>query len=45
MGAAAPTASPIPVAAQPPTEIYFAASTVAIIVAIALATVLILRKK
>jgi len=45
VSAAAPTASPIPVAAQPPTEMYFAASTVAIIIAIALATILILRKK
>jgi hypothetical protein len=43
--AAVPTPSPIPVATLPPTEMYFAASTVAIIIAIALATVVILKKK
>ena len=43
--AAVPTPSPIPVATLPPTEMYFAASTVAIIIAIALATVLIVKKK
>jgi len=41
----APTASPLPVAAQPPTEMYFAISTIAIIVAIAIATVVIVRKR
>jgi hypothetical protein len=43
----APTASPIPVATQPPTEMYFALSTVAIIIAIAIVgavVVLMLRK-
>ena len=43
--AAVPTPSPIPVATLPPTEMYFAASTVAIIIAIAIATVLIVKKK
>jgi PQQ-like domain len=45
---AAPTASPYPVAAQPPTEMYFIGLGVAIIIAIAIgfiATILILRKK
>ena len=42
---AAPTASPYPVVNLPPTETYFAISTVAIIIAIAIATVLILRKR
>ncbi len=41
----APTASPIPVTSMPPTEMYFAASTIAIIVAIAIVGFLILRKK
>jgi hypothetical protein len=43
----APTASPIPVATQPPTEMCFALSTVAIIIAIAIVgavVVLMLRK-
>ena len=43
--AAAPTASPYPVTTLPPTEMYFAGSTVAIIIAIAIATVLIVKKK
>ena len=42
---AAPTASPVPVASLPPTEMYFAISTVAIIVAIAIATIVIVRKR
>jgi hypothetical protein len=41
----APTASPYPVVNLPPTEMYFAISTVAIIIAIAIATVLLLRKR
>ena len=44
----APTSSPQPVAAQPPTEMYFAASTAAIIIAIAIGfaiTIISLRKK
>lgn len=44
----APTTSPQPVAAQPPTEMYFAASTAAIIIAIAIGfaiTILVLRKR
>ena len=45
VNAAAPTASPYPVTTLPPTEMYFAASTVAIIIAIALATVVIIKKK
>jgi outer membrane protein assembly factor BamB len=46
--ATAPTATPSPVAAQPPTEMYFIGLGVAIIIAIAIgfiATILILRKK
>jgi hypothetical protein len=42
---AAPTASPYPVVSLPPTEMYFAASTLAIIIAIAIIGILILRKK
>jgi hypothetical protein len=45
---AAPTASPQPVTAQPPTEMYVGAAAAAIIVAIAivgLVTVLMLRKR
>ena len=41
----APTASPYPVTSLPPTEMYFAASTIAIIIAIAIVGLLILRKK
>jgi outer membrane protein assembly factor BamB len=46
--APAPTASPIPVAAQPPTEIYFAISTAAIIITIVIIgalVVLMLRRR
>jgi len=43
--AAAATAPPNPQTAQPPTEMYFAISTAAIIVAIAVVGILILRKK
>jgi len=45
---AAPTASPYPVVNLPPTEMYFAISTVAIIIAIAIGfaiTILMLRKR
>ncbi len=42
---AAPTASPYPVTSIPSNDMYFAASTVAIIIAIALATVVIIKKK
>ena len=45
VGEAAPTASSYPVVNLPPTETYFAISTVAIIIAIAIIGVLILRKK
>jgi hypothetical protein len=41
----APTASPYPTVNLPPTEMYFAASTIAIIIAIAIIGVLILKKK
>ena len=41
----APTASPYPVTSLPATEMYFAASTIAIIIAIAIVGLLILRKK
>jgi hypothetical protein len=44
-GSPAPTSSPYPTVSLPPTEMYFTASTIAIIIAIAVATVLILRKK
>ena len=40
-----PTASPIPETAQPPTEMYFELSTVAIIIAIAIVGLLMLRKR
>jgi hypothetical protein len=42
---AAPTASPYPTVNLPPTEMYFAASTIAIIIAIAIVGILLLRKK
>ena len=42
---AAPTASPYPVTVIPQTEMYFIGSAIAIIAAIAIATLLILRKK
>jgi hypothetical protein len=43
---AAPTQSPEPVAAAPaPVEMYFVGSTIAIIIAVALATLLIIKKK
>ena len=42
VGEAIPTASPIPLAAQPPTEMYFALSTAAIIIAIAIVGALIM---
>jgi len=48
INAAAPTTSPYPVANLPPTEMYFALSTVAIIIAIAIVgavVVLMLRKR
>jgi hypothetical protein len=45
VGNPAPTASPYPTVNLPPTEMYFTASTIAIIAAIAIATVLIIRKK
>jgi hypothetical protein len=45
VSAAAPTASPYPVVTLPPTEMYFTISTVAIIIAIAIIGILILRKK
>jgi hypothetical protein len=46
--ATGPTASPIPVAAQPPTEMYIAAAAAAIIIAVAIGfaiTILTLRKR
>jgi len=43
--AAAPTASPYPVTTMPPTEMYIAGSTVAIIIAIAIVAILLLRKR
>jgi hypothetical protein len=43
--ATAPTTAPIQQIALPPTEMYFAGSTIAIIVAIAIVGLLILRKK
>jgi outer membrane protein assembly factor BamB len=45
VSAAAPTASPYPVVTLPPMEMYFTASTIAIIIAIAIVGLLILRKK
>ncbi len=42
---APPTASPYPVTQLPPTEMYLAASTIAIIIAIAIVGLLILRKR
>ena len=42
---AAPTSSPYPITVVPQTEIYFVGTAVAIIAAIAVATLLILRKK
>ncbi len=48
VGEAAPTASPIPVIAQPPIEMYIASATIAIIIAIAiigLVIVMMLRKR
>jgi hypothetical protein len=42
---AAPTASPVPAAALPPTEMYIAASTIAIIVAIAIVGIVLARKR
>jgi outer membrane protein assembly factor BamB len=48
IGETAPTPSPIAETIQPPTEMYFAASTIAIIIAIAIgfaATILLLRKR
>jgi hypothetical protein len=45
INSAAPTASPIPLQTQPPTEMYFGISTVAIIIAIAVATALMMLKK
>jgi len=44
-GSPAPTASPYPTVNLPPTETYFIISTVAIIIAIAIATILMLRKR
>ena len=45
VSAAAPTASPYPVTTVPSNDMYFAGSTIAIIIAIALATVVIIKKK
>ena len=45
VSAAAPTASPYPVTSIPSNDMYFAASTIAIIIAIALATLIIIKKK
>ena len=45
VGEAAPTASPYPVVNLPPTETYFTISTVAIIIAIAIVGILLLRKR
>jgi hypothetical protein len=45
VGDAAPTASPYPVTTLPPTETYIALSTVAIIIAIAIVGLLLLRKR
>ncbi len=46
--AAAPTPTPLPVATQPPTEMYFILSSIAIIAAIAIigfVIILVLRKR
>ena len=43
VGAAAPTSSPYPVVTLPPTEMYFAASTAAIIAAIAIVGIMLMR--
>ncbi len=40
-----PAASPYPVTTLPPTEMYFAASTIAVIIAIAIVGILVLRKR
>lgn len=45
VGAPTPTASPFPEVNVPSNEMYFAASTAAIIIAIAIATLLIIRKR
>jgi hypothetical protein len=45
MGDAAATASPYPLVTMPPTETYIALSTVAIIIAIAVVGLLLLRKR
>jgi hypothetical protein len=45
VAAAAPTASPYPVTTIPSNDMFFAASTIAIIIAIALATIVIIKKK
>jgi uncharacterized protein YfaS (alpha-2-macroglobulin family) len=45
INSAAPTSSPVPLQTQPPTEMYFGISTVAIIIAIAIATALMMLKK
>ena len=45
MADAAPTPSPYPVTVIPQTEMYFIGSAIAIIAAIAIATLLILKKK
>jgi len=45
VGEAKPTATPIPVVNLPPTELYFAISTIAIIIAIAIVGLLLLRKR
>jgi hypothetical protein len=45
VAAAAPTASPYPVTTIPSNDMFFAASTIAIIIAIAIATVVIIKKK
>jgi len=45
VAAAAPTSSPFPIVSLPPMETYFAASTIAIIIAIALVGAILLLKK
>jgi hypothetical protein len=45
IGNAAPTSSPFPITVVPNTEMYFVGSAIAVIAAIAIATLLILKKK
>jgi hypothetical protein len=42
---AAPTASPYPITTLPPMETYFVASTIAIVIAIAIVGIVMLKKK